>query len=333
MARGFLFVVLNISFLLLSPAAEVFGIENRTFDGKIDFLNKGISFNLDLKDGGKLEASAGLQDNKYTIKLVLRHIKFGKSDILTEFYASGTILRGRGGRPEAVRGKAWTQASLLNFKPLKEFFAEYELNDSEFILNSLSWADMDINGRVKKGKGGAIFDAPEFDIILTINQKNLGELAGLLGINPQDVFLAGNVSGEVRVRGPKDAVRIDARLVASEGEVALIKFSSAKFDLEGIWPVLRFVSAQINDVGGIVYELKGQFNLKELSDFGSSEHKVAVYSANNAMRLQDWVIRRQADEKGQDTVEAEYPLKKNQALKMRIKNQEETLGWEKSVKF
>ena len=32
-------------------------------------------------------------------------------------------------------------------------------------------------------------------------------------------------------------------------------------------------------------------------------------------------------------LEAAYPLKKNQALKMRIKNEEETLGWEKTVKF
>jgi len=32
-------------------------------------------------------------------------------------------------------------------------------------------------------------------------------------------------------------------------------------------------------------------------------------------------------------VEAEYDLEKNQSLKMRIKDQEEIVGWEKTVKF
>ena len=344
----FLLVVLPFSFLVLTLVFDAaFALENRSFESTIDFLNKDITFNLDLKENGKLEASGGWKENKYNIKLALKHIKFGKSDILSEFYASGIITRSPEGKPAAIKGRAWTQGSLLNFKPLKEFSADYELSNAGFIIHSLSWADLDIKGQVKSlpvrqagvkvGSGFKPFPTLQRQILvnlfLTIKEMELSELAGLLGINSQDVDLAGKVSGEARIRGPGQAVKIEAKLTASDGKVSRIKFSSAKLILEGIWPILRLVSAQINDMGGIVYELKGQFNLKKLSDFASSQHQVAVSSANNTMRFQDWIIRRQADEKGQDTVEAEYPIKNNQALKMRIKNQEETLGWEKSVKF
>jgi hypothetical protein len=162
---------------------------------------------------------------------------------------------------------------------------------------------------------------------------DLKDFAGLLGVSPEAVALEGKVSGQIRIQGPHNAVKIEAKLTASEGSVSTIKFKSAKIDAEGFWPILRFVNAQVNEAQGVVYELKGKFNVRELSDFNSAQHEVIVYSANNAMRLQDWVIRREHTYKGEDVVEAEYNLEKNQALKMRIKDQEEILGWEKTVKF
>ncbi|HLD41266.1 MAG TPA: hypothetical protein VJA84_03715, partial [Candidatus Omnitrophota bacterium] len=54
-------------------------------------------------------------EEKYSLTASLRHIKFGKSDISTDFYASGIILRTKEGKLKSVKGKAWTQASLLNF--------------------------------------------------------------------------------------------------------------------------------------------------------------------------------------------------------------------------
>ncbi len=274
-------------------------------------------------------------EEKYSLTASLRHIKFGKSDISTDFYASGIILRTKEGKLKSVKGRAWTQASLLNFKPLKEFSADYEISDSALSLNSLSWGDIQCRGLVnsRSGRLSGIVLEPETDLSLEIKDMDLKDFSGLLGISPDDVELSGVVSGNIRLSGPKDALKIEAGLTASDGGISSLKFTGARMDLEGIWPVLRFVSGQINDVSGIVYELKGQFNLKELSNFNSSEHKVIIASANNTMRFQEWIIKQASDAAGQGVVEAEYPLKNNQSLKMRIKNQEETLGWEQSVKF
>ena len=274
-------------------------------------------------------------EEKYSLTASLRHIKFGKSDISTDFYASGIILRTKEGKLKSVKGKAWTQASLLNFKPLKEFSADYEISDSALSLNSLSWGDIQCRGLInsRSGRLSGIVLEPETELSLEIKDMDLKDFSGLLGISPDDVELSGVVSGNIRLSGPKDALKIEAGLTASDGGVSSLKFTGARMDLEGIWPVLRFVSGQINDVSGIVYELKGQFNLKELSNFNSSEHKVIIASANNTMRFQEWIIKQASDAAGQGVVEAEYPLKNNQSLKMRIKNQEETLGWEQSVKF
>lgn len=346
-------IVIAAGFFLLFINTFCLAIESKTFDGKIDFFNKNISLTLDLKEQGKLEVSGALDGDKYNLRLALRHIKFGKSDLLTDFYATGIIIKSEDGKLKTIKGKAWTQASLLNFKPLKEFSADYELRNSRLTINSLSWADFDLKGHIDTsarlnvdGERGRTINeglvsnfnlnplsGAYFDIALTIREMDLKDLAGLLGVNPEDVELSGEVWGQVKIKGPHNAVKIEAKLTALNGRVSMVRFNSAKINVEGLWPVLRFVDSQINDMGGVVYELKGKFNLKELSEFNSAEHQVTVYSANNAMRFEDWVIKRRPDEKGQDMVEAEYPLQKNQALKMRIKNQEETLGWEKRVKF
>lgn len=313
-----------------------FAIESRTFDGRIDFLHKDISFSLDLKDNGKLEVSGNIEGERYNLKLSLRHLKFGRSDLSTDFYASGVLLKGADGRIKSIKGKAWTQASLLNFKPLKEFTADYRLKNGRLIIDALSWADFGLTGYVEKvnaaHKKGNSFLCLEADLFLTIKEMPLKDLAGLLGISPEDIELAGIVSGVARISGPQDALKIEAKFTAQDGIVSLVKFKSAALGLEGIWPVLRFVHSRINDIGGVAYELKGKFNARSLSELNSADHQVTVNSANEAMRFQDWVIKRKLG-KGQEMLEAAYPLKKNQALKMRIKNEEETLGWEKTVKF
>src|SRR3989338_6564542 len=245
---GIYIVILLFDFLILNlimPTDIVFAIESKTFDGRIDFLHKDISFSLDLKYNGKLEVSGNLEGERYNLKLKLRHLKFGRSDLSTDFYASGVILKGADGRIKSIKGKAWTQASLLNFKPLKEFAADYGLKNGRLIIDALSWADFGLTGYIEKGKAvhkkGNSFLHLEADLFLTIKEMPLKDLAGLLGISPEDIELAGIVSGVARIKGPQDALKIEAKLTAQDGTVSLGKFKNAALDLEGIWPVLRFV--------------------------------------------------------------------------------------------
>lgn len=325
----FLFCCVGLSILSKEALAQ----ETKTFDGRIDFFSQYASFIFDLKEQGMLSAAGNTQGDNYSLHVSLKHVRFGKSDISCDFYSSGIIIKAGSGKIKAVKGKAWTQASLLNFKPLKEFSADYEINDSGLTIKALSWADIEIKGDIKRNPDGTLFSNPDFDLSLTIKEMALDELAGLLGINPKDTALSGKVSGEIRLKGPKEAIKIEAKLTALDGGAGEVKFNSAKFTLGGIFPVMRLEDAQINEVNGAAYELKGQFNLLELSNLGSPQHQVTVHSANNIMLIQDWIIKHNIDYEGKDIVEAAYPLKNNQALKMRIKNQDETLGWQKTVKF
>ncbi len=325
--------------LIFSNGGLCSAIENKTFEGMIDFSKKDISFSLNLQEQGEAKVSGKREGDTYDIKVMLRHLKFGKSDLSTDFYTGGVLIKAEDGKSQTAKGKASTQASLLNFKPLKEFSADYELTQDRLTIYSLSWANFELNGQITRQERGnsftlGSFSNAYFDLFLTVREMDLKDLAGLLGISPEAAELSGKVSGQVRILGPSQAIKIEAKLIASEGRLATVKFKSAKINAEGLWPVLRFTDGSvINDVGGVVYSLEGKFNVRELSDFSSAEHHVTVYYANNAMRLQDWVIRREHDYKGEEMVEAEYDLEKNQALKMRIKDQEEIVGWEKSVKF
>ena len=323
--------------LSVSPIIDsCFAIESKTFDGRIDFLHKDLTFCLDLKAQGRLEISGNVEGESYNLKLAIRHLKFGKSDLLTDFYTSGIILKKPGAAVKAMKGKAWTQASLLNLKPLKEFSADYELENGRLTINALSWAGFDLKGYIEKRKTKDKNNNPFFnvqaDLFLTIKEMPLNDLAGLLGVNPEDVKLSGIISGKARIKGPWGSLKILLKLAAQDGTVAQVNFKSASLELEGVWPILRFVHSQINDTGAVAYELKGKFNVEKLSEFNSADHQVTVYSANEAMRFEDWVIKRKSDS-GEEMLEAAYPLKNSQALKMRFKNEEEILGWEKTVKF
>ena len=322
----------------LLPAVCCMAFAGKTFDGTIDFKNKGISFNLDLREKGRLALTGAGNADAYNIALTLKHIKLGKSDISTDFYATAAVVSANSGGAGAgqnsfagksLSGKAWTQNTLFNFKPFKEFSADYEIGDSAITITSLSWADSFLKGEIKRGKHGGIC----YDLFLTLKDMPLSNFAGLLGVGTESVELSGIVNGQITIKGPPDAVKIEAKLTARDGCISLLRFNSISVEAEGFWPVLRFVSAKVNDADGLVYELQGKFNLNELSDFTSSAHSIMVNSANNSLRLQDWILRRKMASGGYDWFEAEYPLKKNQALKMRIKDEEETLGWEKAVKF
>lgn len=332
--------IIGIIWILVSFCADVcLAMENKTFDGSIDFQNNNIAFRIDLKERGEAKVSGMAEGSNYGLNIALRHIKFGKSLFSSDFSTSGILSKTENGRLGALRGKAWTQASVLNFMPLKEFCADYELTAGRLIIHSLSWANFKLNGQITRADSSDIFKLSSFsdlvfDLFLVIEEMDLNDLAGLLGVSPETIELEGKVSGQVRIVGQSQAIKIEAKLSAYEGRFSRIKFKSARINLEGFWPMLRFIDgSQINDAGGVVYTLAGKFNLRELSDFNSSQHQVMVYCLNNAMRLQDWVIRRDVDYRGQEIVEAEYDLEKNQALKMRIKDQEEILGWEKTVKF
>ena len=139
------------------PFKEALAQETKTFDGRINLFSKEASLTFDLKEQGKLEVTGNTQGDKYSLNVSLKHIKFGKSDLSTDFYSSGIIIKAEDGKIKAVKGKAWTRASLLNFKPLKEFSADYEINDTGLTIKALNWADIEIKGSIKRNQEGNLF--------------------------------------------------------------------------------------------------------------------------------------------------------------------------------
>ena len=131
----FLFYCIGLGILPKKILAQ----ETKTFAGRINFFSKDASLIFDLKEQGRLEVAGNTEGDKYSLSLSLKHIKFGKSDLSADFYSSGIIIKAEDGKIKAAKGKAWTRASLLNFKPLKEFSADYEINDTGLTIKALNW--------------------------------------------------------------------------------------------------------------------------------------------------------------------------------------------------
>ncbi len=171
--------------------------EEKPFNGSIDFTRKNFVFNFDFKDAGAIEVKGSLTvTGEYNFNLSLKHLKLGATDILTDFYIKGIISRFEDGRIKFLKGSAWTERSLINYKPLQEFQLGYEMEGNNFKINSFSWAELFLKGAVNWESG------LNFDLDLTADNADIKNTINFLGIGAGKFDSEGKVSGNFKISRP-----------------------------------------------------------------------------------------------------------------------------------
>lgn len=325
MNRNCLFIHLLFFFCLMPIAAEAKCI----FKGDLDFMQNNFALELNFKEKEKLAVELNfLPDDKFILKSKLDHIQLLNSYLTTELISEGSVIKNNKGQVEGLNGEIKTNYSLLNFKPISEISGYFELTKSYINIFSLLWGNLRVSGKIN-------FDnQPRLDLSVDVIDMDINELAELLGADLGNLSVSGLVNGKVKIDGLISSPQIKGQLRVANGNIDTLEYNEIVINIEGMYPLLKFIDSNIFEREGYVYALTGSFNVEELDNINSSSHKIKLTPlSNDDFSWQEWKLRRQKSYSQDGALELEYKLKEDQPFKMRLRDDEEILSLEHSVKF
>jgi hypothetical protein len=305
------------------PAADAATV--CTFKGQADFINKDIQLEIAFKEKERIINSFKVVGDTVYLNSQIEHIKINQADLSTNIESSFYIEKDAAGKARNLKGLVWTRYSLLNYKPYKEVAGSFPFKDGWLTIEKLTWAEMDVSGQLNL--------KPPFDLDLAIEitDMDIDELAPLVGIKTEQLFLSGLVSGRLRLSGRINAMQLNGQLRSKVGQIEDFVYRDANINFTGRYPALDIVDSSISDERGYIYTLVGKFNLNEINDFTSSQHQINVSPFSDAKA---WTIRRK-EVLGQESEELEfgYRLKPKQPSELLSGDREGMLGIERKHRF
>ena len=325
MYRCFLYLCFSALFLLNPTTANA----KCVFKGEINFIEKKIELELNFKKKeGVIIHLNFLPDDKFSLSAKLNHLRIANSCLSTELNSQGEIMRDRNGEWIGLKGSIQTNYSLLNFKPSKEINGYFKFKQSSLSIYSLIWKNLRISGEIS-------LEIPcRLNLSVDIIDMDINELASLLAINLEGISLSGLVSGHVEIEGILPVPEIKGELRFNNGNIETLKYNAMLINIDGVYPILKFVDSNIFEKNGQIYYLIGKFNLKELDNLTLLTHNLKLIpSVDDDFSWQAWTIRRKKSYGQDDLVEFEYQLKEDRPFKMRLREDEEIFSLEHSLRF
>ena len=104
------------------------------FKGQIDFTTNEFNILLDLDEKSSITAKTKrISENDYHLFLDIEHLKTPLFDLLSNIESSFEIVKDK---EIALRGKVWSEYSLLDYKPINELSGTFELKDQKVQLTA-----------------------------------------------------------------------------------------------------------------------------------------------------------------------------------------------------
>ncbi|MFZ5800284.1 MAG: hypothetical protein ACOY3D_02765 [Candidatus Omnitrophota bacterium] len=255
------------------------------FTGAADFKNKDFQLGLDFGAQDKITSRLKVEGEAVFLSSQLERLKIGGADLTTEVETSLYPDRNQ------IRGLIWTRYTLFNHKPFKELSGSFIIKDGRLTFDRLNWAEMNFSGWLD------LLGPFNLDITVEITDMDLSDLASLLGLKFDEVvMLSGVVSGKVRLSGYFKRLKISGILRSEKVQIDGLAFRNAAINFHGQYPVVDVENSEIRDENGMVYNLSGKFNLRQINKFSSGAHQITVTPfSDDAAALKGWTIRRIED--------------------------------------
>lgn len=296
---------------------------------------------------GKIDASS------FLAKVNLEHLQIKDFYLSTDIEIENKIAKG------FVKGKLITSNSIIDFRPVKEIKANYELCASTFRLIALEWGEeVRLSGIMELTQPTYVRKGTYVDLLLELSALNLEELVFLSGVKEKEK-ISGLVSGEFIIKGFLPFPDIKGSLVGIDGNFGDLDYDQLKVNLEGKGPLVQIVDSWIRK-GKSYTTLEGELDLAKI---GSTElfEDLEIIFDEKAMVWRGWDITRDAGPKLElgkdigddfrvrfktfmndellneyvkgDELGLDYKISEDETLKMRLKENEEFLGIEHKLKF
>ena len=325
--------------------------------GKILLTQEGVyvqDFEASIKDNfrGRLKIYGELSRERVNLSANLEHLKLGYFDILTNFALTLNKKLDIQENDTKLCGTLKTYGSVLNNRPFPELNSSFEIQARKLRLLSCSLGDSyDLRG---------IADlAPPFnaDLCLNFYQAAPAELLSRFSW-PEAANFSGLLNGLIKITGPIGSPKVGGYLEAKHGNLGDLNFVSANINIKGRYPKISIVDSRILREKD-TFLLEGEIDLTNLErqDFVDIDIK-----PDKGIFWQGWDITRSRDnrvhmsksvaEEVKITFDAfvddeggnygdsyanelglEYRILGDKLLKLRLKKDEEILGFERRINF
>jgi hypothetical protein len=364
MIRRFLLVFVIFLFFPQMVFAEIlFVFEGRANFAKdqlyldLDFPPQANSFQQDRTLPPEDEASAGkpkvlrskrpsplslsigrISEKDYRLSLDMEHLKTPLCDLLGKIESSIEVIREGGraqrlpgvsfsGREQTIlRGKIWSQNSLVNYKPIRELFSHFEVKGDQLFLHSLSFGNIVCQGRVE-------LDFPyHLDWKAALYEVDMEDFLNFW-VRDNEYESSGTVSGEISVSGTLGSPVLKGSLESHNGFIESLAYNTIYLNAEGIYPKMQITHSTISKTDGVSFSFEGPF---DLSGQGSLKKQILALTfaplVSDSLSERAWTIKR-FRQKGAGATEVKYLLRKGDHLGVSPAKESDMLGIERIMKF
>lgn len=328
-----------------------------TVNGEMDTKHNKYSLKIVPKKG-EINIVADFREQDFLVHGKIDHVDVGNFDVLTEVELTGKTFE-TGAKEIAYEGNLTTSNTIINYKPFREFKGQYKLSRDSFTLTSLKFGEeYNLSGKIslispyRSNLSFEANNATASDLDIFVSEKKLGE-----------EVLSGELKGSVKLSGPIKNMKGKGHLESTKGHIRSIKYESANINADIMGTIITVSDSRIYTNEGYRI-LEGEIDLRRLGKSNALE-KLRIRSDERTMVLSGWDIAKKDEalgfslgkdvsedihinfknfvnndllfnpgiDKRQQEVELEFKVNGKESLKMRLKEQEETLSLERKYKF
>jgi len=327
--KFFLFIILIILVPKLVFAEKVF-----SFEGQIDFLKNEFNIVLDLDEKSSVAATARkISETNYRFLVDIEHLKTPLFDLLSKIESSVEIVSIDKSSEKifpsmVLKGKVWSQYSLVDYKPVKELSGGFEIKNQRLYLTELSFGNLNCNGFID------LVRPYKLNLSLDLLNVSMSNFLNFWSANKQ-YESSGTVSGEIKASGTLDNLMLKGSLESRNGFVQKLNYNAISLNIEGIYPNLEIMNSTISKSDGVSFTLDGPFDLSDRGHFKKQIKALTIAPlVSHSESEGEWTIKRLNLEKSGVT-EIKYRLRKGDVLGAGTSASDETdmLGFERTRNF
>ncbi len=329
--------------------------------GRFDLKERFLHFEVE-RNGRKvinLESHLSSWSQKRT-NIRLREINIVNAEISTDIDISTLIYLSEQGTKLNTVGVIAAKNTTINNEPCYNLVVDYKIIKDKFFIKNLSMAK-----GIYTAQGWIEFIEPyQFDVDFRMNNGPLADFWAL-GKDESGRQVKGTIKGKMKVWGTPSLPKMKGYFESKDGDLENFKYESGYAMIEAEGPVIKIIDGFLSQVANNLnikrgdYILDGQIDLRKVGTTGIiKELKLRPVLASNKddqtadeVQFSQLVLGRDInkrihvdykasyddetryEDKQEAELELKYKLKRNQILRMRLKEDEEFIGVEHKIKF
>ena len=327
-----------------------FAKELFSFQGQVDLPQKQFHFAVTLPSSGLSGTdhpaqgrqsfvfnAAKTSESDYRFVLDVDHVRTPLFDLLSKIESSVEVVSHSQGavpvvrRPwmdEAVlRGKIWSQYSLVDYHPVRELLGQFEVKDGRVYVEALSFGNLSCRGEI------ALTPPYKLDLLVFLDHVDMRDFLSFWSMGKKHEA-SGSVSGQIKVSGNLGRLVLSGNLESRDGFIEKLEYNSIVLNAEGVYPKIEVSNSSVSKTDGVSFLLSGAVDLSDQENFKKQVMALKFSPlVSESLSGREWTIKRLQKKEGSGTTELKYLFQKRDGTDISLPRESDMFGFEQSVEF